>query len=233
MKLASSLGLFGLCLSLAVAAQEPKDNAKPSVGTGQKGELVPAPFRSFIVVDERLPVGINDDSKAFEAFLEALKQKDRTERQKLVEEKIKEYEKSLQGSKKDAMEIADLVKRFKLHVEEWFAAYYARNRTDAMHCPICENGLHPMIAVIVRADAKSLETSGVARLASEMNRLMTLPEYRGAKLAGVVIFLKVEGPEKTVTITNADKSQTKVDLDSEYPDDENRDVYAEEIRGLA
>ena len=76
-------------------------------------------------------------------------------------------------------------------------------------------------------------TSGVGKLAAEMNKLMTLPEYRGAKLAGFAIFLKVDGPQKSVTLVNPDKSMTVVELDAEYPDDEKRDLYRDDIRDLA
>ena len=175
MKLACSLGIFGLFLAIGAFAQEP---APPIASTGQKGELVPAPFRAYMVADERF---------------------------------------------------APIVAGSKLPEDR-----DPKNVTDRIHDLVCEHGLNPVMAVFVREDAKKLTpTSGVGKLATEMNKLMTLPDYRGAKLAGFVIFLKVEGPQKSVTIVNPDKSQTVVELDAEYPDDEKRDQYALDIRDLA
>ena len=175
MNLACSLGTFGLFLAIGAFAQEP---APPIASTGQKGELVPAPFRAYMVADERF---------------------------------------------------APIVAGSKLPEDR-----DPKNVTDRIHDLVCEHGLNPVMAVFVREDAKKLTpTSGVGKLATEMNKLMTLPDYRGAKLAGFVIFLKVEGPQKSVTIVNPDKSQTVVELDAEYPDDEKRDQYALDIRDLA
>jgi len=178
MKFACAAGLFAAFLSLAASAQEPKSTAKEPASTGQKGELVPAPFRSYIVVDDRFPPRVAG---------------------------------STNPDDRDP-----------------------KNRTNKMHDLIGEQGLHPVLAVFVREDAKKLTpTGGVGKLAAEMNKLMTLPEYHGAKLASFVIFLKVEGPQKSVTLTNPDKTQTVVELDAEYPDDEKRDQYAGDIRDLA
>ena len=47
MKLACSLGIFGLFLAIGAFAQDP---AQPIASTGQKGELVPAAFRAYMVV---------------------------------------------------------------------------------------------------------------------------------------------------------------------------------------
>ena len=175
MKLVCSLGIFGLFLAIGAFAQDP---AQPIASTGQKGELVPAAFRAYMVVDERFAPQVAGS--------------------KLPEDR----------DPKDC--------------------------TDRIHDLVCEHGLNPVIAVFVREDAKKLTpTSGVGKLATEMNKLMTLPDYRGAKLAGFAIFLKVEGPQKSVTIVNPDKSQTVVELDAEYPDDEKRDQYALDIRDLA
>lgn len=176
MKLACSLGTFGLFLAIGAFAQEP---APPIASTGQKGELVPAPFRAYMVADERF---------------------------------------------------APIVAGSKLPEDR-----DPKNVTDRIHDLVCEHGLNPVMAVFVREDAKNQDKlTGVGKLAAEMNKLMTLPDYRGAKLAGFVIFLKVEGPLKSVTIVNPDKSQTVVELDAEYPDDEKRDLpYADDIRKLA
>jgi hypothetical protein len=178
MKIVCASGLFALFLALAAAAQEPKDALKEPSSTGQKGELVPAPFRSYIVVDNRYPPRVAG---------------------------------STNPDDRDP-----------------------KDRTNKMHDLVCEQGLHPVIGVFVREDAKKLTpASGVGRLAIEMNKLMSLPEFHGAKLAGFVIFLKAEGPQKSVTLVNPDKTQTVVELDAEHPDDEKRDQYAADIRDLA
>jgi hypothetical protein len=177
MKTAASLGLLTLILSLTASAQEPKDPPKEPATTGQKGELVPAPFRSYIVVDNRFPPKVAG---------------------------------STNPDDRDP-----------------------KDRTNKMHDLVCEHGLNPVVAVFVRKGAKEVQQGGVTRLASEMNKLISIPEFRGAKLASFVIFLNVEGPPKSVAVTNPDKSQTMVDLDAEYPDDEKRDEYAQDIRTLA
>jgi hypothetical protein len=99
-----------------------------------------------------------------------------------------------------------------------------------MHCLVCDNGLSPVVAVFVRSDPKTLGGSGVVKLAQAVEKIV--PDYRADRLAGFVQFLKIEGMPKSVTI-DADGTQTVVELDAEYPDDENRDVHATEIRDLA
>ena len=107
-----------------------------------------------------------------------------------------------------------------------------RNRTNKMHCLVCENGLSPTVAVFVRADPKTLDaTSGVVELAQAVNRIV--PEYRADRLSGFVSFLLVEGGPKTVTAKGPGGADVVVELDAEYPDDEKRDVYADAIRDLA
>jgi hypothetical protein len=208
MKTACALVLSGFFLSLAAA-----QDAKEPASKGQKGELVPSPFRAYIVEDGRLPSGINDDTNAHALFLDTLKLPERSERIRFVEQKAG----------------ADL--KLKRNIEEWLSAYYAINRKDMMHDLVCEHGLNPVVAIFVRDDAKKLApTAGVGKLAAEVNKLLQLPDYRGAKTAAFVIYLKVKGPPKSVTLVGKDKSQTMVELDSEYPDDEDRDLYAGEIR---
>jgi hypothetical protein len=107
----------------------------------------------------------------------------------------------------------------------------ARDRTNKMHCLILDNGLSPVVAVFVRADAKMLGGSGVAKLAQAVERI--IPDYRADRLGGFIQFLKIEGMPKSVTLTEPDGTQKVVELDAEYPDDENRDTYATEIRDLA
>lgn len=107
-----------------------------------------------------------------------------------------------------------------------------RDRTNRMHCLVCENGLSPGVAVFVRTDTKTLApTGGVGRLIEALNGL--LPKYRGDKLAAFVMFLRLEGGTKAVKVKNADGTETDVELDLEYPDDEKRDIYATEIRNFA
>ncbi len=108
-----------------------------------------------------------------------------------------------------------------------------RDRTNKMHCLVCDNGLSPVVAVFVRADPKGLATSGVVNLAKAVDRLIPEPEYRADKLAGFVIFLKIEGPRKAVTLTGPDDGNKTVELDAEYPDDEKRDLYATDIKDVA
>jgi hypothetical protein len=109
-----------------------------------------------------------------------------------------------------------------------------RDRTDKMHCLVCDNGLSPVVAIFVRADAKGLarDTSGVVKLAKRVDAL--IPKYRADKLAGFIIFLKTEGPPKPpVKVAGTDDSTKPVELDAEYPDDEKRDEYAREINDVA
>ena len=107
----------------------------------------------------------------------------------------------------------------------------ARDRTNKMHCLILDNGLSPVVAIFVRPDAKMLADSGVVKLAQAVERI--IPNYSADRLGGFIQFLKIEGMPKSVTLTAADGTQSVVELDAEYPDDENRDTYATEIRDLA
>jgi len=108
-----------------------------------------------------------------------------------------------------------------------------RDRTAKVHCLVCENGLSPVVAVFVRGHPKDVAPDGgVAKLAKALDA--KIPDYRADRLAGFVAFLNVEGPAKTVTVTNAEGATTAVvELDAEYPDDEKRDEYATAIRDLA
>jgi hypothetical protein len=87
--------------------------------------------------------------------------------------------------------------------------------------------------VFVRADPAKLGDTGVHKLASELNKLMTIPDYRGNKLAAFLTFLKIEGMLKSEKVKNPEGSETTVELDGEYPDDEKRDVHAKAIGDLA
>lgn len=106
-----------------------------------------------------------------------------------------------------------------------------RNRTNKMHCLVCEYGLSPTVAIFVRADPKGLENSGLSKLVKAVDQLV--PKYRGDKLSGFVAFLRLEGGVKAVKVKNPDGTETDLELDNEYPDDEKRDDHAKEIRALA
>jgi hypothetical protein len=166
----------GLLLAAAAPAQEPKGESTDQKGsTGQKGQVVPAPFRSFLVADDRFPPKVNPP----------VRPEDRD----------------------------------------------PRDRTRKMHDLVGEYGLSPVVAVFVRADPKGLANSGVVKLAQAVDK--KVPSYRADRLAGFVQFLRIEGMPKPVTLTNADGTTKALELDAEYPDDEKRDVYADEIAQLA
>lgn len=170
-------GLTGLAAGLLLAggapAQEPKQDPKAS--TGQAGEVVPAPYRAFLVADGRFPPKVSPPVKA----------DDRD----------------------------------------------PRDRTRKMHDLVGENGLSPVVAVFVRADPEKLADSGVVKLVQAVEK--KIPQYRADKLAGFVHFLRIEGAEKAVTLTNPDGTTTVVPLDAEFPDDENRDKHLEAVEQLA
>src|SRR5439155_4784979 len=80
-----------------------------------------------------------------------------------------------------------------------------RDRTGKIHCLVCENGPNPVMAVFVRAAEPK-----ITELTQKLNGL--IPTYRGDKLAAFAMFLR---------------------LDGEYPEDEERDVKAKDVRDLA
>jgi hypothetical protein len=112
-----------------------------------------------------------------------------------------------------------------------------RNRAGKIHCLVCENGLAPVIAVFVKLDGDAMNTDkNLAELIKKANAL--IPKYRADKLASFVMFLRLEGGTKTVTLkTTKDKMEveTKVEQDLEYPDedDENREKYKADIKAFA
>lgn len=111
-----------------------------------------------------------------------------------------------------------------------------KNREGKIHCLVCEYGLNPVVAIFVRADAKMLgPDDGVGKLVKGVDAL--IPKYRADKLAAFVAFLRLEGGTKTVTIkvkaADGSEVEEKVEQDLEYPDDEKRDVYANDVRDLA
>ena len=86
-----------------------------------------------------------------------------------------------------------------------------RDRTGKIHCLVCENGPNPVVAIFVRADpSPKLDKPTLTDLTQKLSTLITT--YRADKLAGFVAFLR---------------------LDGEYPDDEERDVKAKDVREFA
>jgi hypothetical protein len=107
-----------------------------------------------------------------------------------------------------------------------------RDRTRKMHDLVGENGLSPVVAVFVRADQDKVAGGGLVKLVQAVDK--KVPEYRADKLSGFVLFLRVEGgPKPPVAVTEEDKSVKMVELDSEFPDDEKRDVYVTEVEAVA
>jgi hypothetical protein len=112
-----------------------------------------------------------------------------------------------------------------------------KNRTGKIHCLVCEYGLNPTVAVFVRADAKTLGAdSGVGKLVKQVNALIA--KHRADKLGAFVAFLRLDfdGKPGTKIVTvktkqaNGTELEEKVEVDQEYPDDEKRDVFAQNIR---
>jgi hypothetical protein len=169
---ACAVGLFASVAAFAIA-QDPA----AVKSEGKKGEVVPSPFRAYMVVDNRYPPKVAGSTKP----------EDR----------------------------------------------HPQDSTNKMHDLVTEHGLNPVVAVFIGKDAKIAAGGGVAKLATEMNKLMTIPDYRGNKLASFVLFFRIQGKPETVTVTNPDKSESKVELDAEYPVDENRATYETEIRNFA
>lgn len=107
-----------------------------------------------------------------------------------------------------------------------------RNRTDKLHCLVCEYGLAPTVAIFVRSDPKDADANkGLGKLIKGVDSL--IPKYRSDKLGTFAMFLKLEGGEKVVSVKAPDGSEEKVEAAKEYPDDEKRDVYAQDITAFA
>jgi len=107
-----------------------------------------------------------------------------------------------------------------------------RNRTGKLHCLVCEYGLSPVVAIFVRADTKGKgKDTGLGKLIMGIDELV--PKYRADKLAAFVMFLRLEGGPKPVTIKGPDGADQKVESFKEYPDDEKREQYVNEIKTFA
>jgi hypothetical protein len=111
-----------------------------------------------------------------------------------------------------------------------------RNRQGKIHCLVCENGLAPVVAIFVRSDLDSLNPDGgLAKLIKGINAL--IPKYRSDKLASFAMFLRLQGGTKVVVVktklADGTESETKIEQDLEYPDDENREAYVKKIQAFA
>jgi hypothetical protein len=109
-----------------------------------------------------------------------------------------------------------------------------KDRTGKMHCLVCENGLSPVVAVFVRSDLKGQDAgSGLGKLIKGTDAL--IPKYRGDKLAGFAMFLKLDAGPKVVTVKKSDGSEEKVEATKEYPDTElvKRESLVKEVGDFA
>lgn len=199
-------GLFGLFGLLATLSGPALCQDAPDANAGQPGSFVSTTFRAFIVADDRWPPEV--DSKT----------------QKKTPD--------------------------------------PKDRTNKIHDLVTENGLNPVVAIFVRTDLDRLKGDATAgrfaagKLALEVNNLLTDKAhnglYKGARLAGFVMFLRLDffeavlddqgnvkksdkqtGFTKLVAVKGADGTETKVEMDKEYPDDEFRDDYATKVRDLS
>lgn len=198
-------GLFGLFGLLALVSGAAAGQDEPAAG--QPGSFVSTTFRAFIVTDDRWPPEVDPKT------------------QKKTPD--------------------------------------PKDRTNKIHDLVTEFGLNPTIAIFVRTDLDKLKGDatagrfGVGKLATEVNNLLTDKVhngvYKGARLAGFVMFLRLDffeavldqetgavkksdkqtGWTKLVTVKNADGTETKVEMDKEYPDDEFRDDYSSKVRDLS
>ena len=118
----------------------------------------------------------------------------------------------------------------------------ARIRAGKIHCLVCENGLAPVIAVFVRLKGPASEAftpdKGLGDLVMKTNRMISQPQYRANKLASFVMFLRLEGGSKDVTVkTKKDNvdGEDKVKADLEFPDEDDlkRAEYVEDIKKFA
>lgn len=198
-------GLFGL-VGLVALVSGPA-GGQDDKGAGEPGSFVATTFRAFIVADDRWPPVVDEKT------------------QKKVPD--------------------------------------PKDRTNKSHDLVTEFGLNPTVAIFVRTDLDRLKGDatagrfGAGKLALEVNNLLTDKAhngvYKGARLAGFMMFLRLDffeavldpdkgevkksdkqtGWTKLVVVKNADGTETKVEMDKEYPDDEFREEYASKVRDLA
>ena len=82
------------------------------------------------------------------------------------------------------------------------------NRTDKLHCLVCENNLNPVVAVFARSQPKNAEDP-LAKLVVELKKLLGNEKYKAQNFASFVIF---------------------VTLEKEFQSDDKRDTFAGAIR---
>lgn len=109
------------------------------------------------------------------------------------------------------------------------------NRSGKIHCLVCENGLAPVLAIFVRAEANAVKPDrGVGKLVAALNAL--IPKYKSDKLAGFLMFLNLDGGKKSIKIPGAEGgTDTTLTVDQEFPDTEldKREAFVKDIRALA
>ena len=82
------------------------------------------------------------------------------------------------------------------------------NRTDKLHCLVCENNLNPVVAIFARSQPQGAEDP-LAKLTVELKKLLAVEGNKAKNLAGFVIF---------------------VTLDKEFQSDDKRDQLASAIK---
>ena len=82
------------------------------------------------------------------------------------------------------------------------------NRTDKLHCLVCENNLNPVVAVFARSQPQGADEP-LAKLTVELKKLLALEKNKAQNFASFVIF---------------------VTLDKEFQSDDKRDLFAAAIK---
>jgi len=104
-----------------------------------------------------------------------------------------------------------------------------RDRSGKIHCYVCEYGLSPVFILFLRADPKQITAdTPMGKLIRDLDAIM--PKYRADRLNGLILFLRTEAGEKAVKFMDDSGAEIAVTADKEYPDDENRDRYVQEIK---
>ena len=81
------------------------------------------------------------------------------------------------------------------------------NRTNKLHCLVCENNLNPVVAVFARSQPSAEDP--LAKLVVELKKLLAVDKYKAQNLASFVIFATLE---------------------KDFQSDDKRDLYAGAIR---